>query len=221
MTTTARDSPDSMLTLLFGPGEGAPETLLEASLPRRIEKKLGATWGKLPQVTREVAAREIAATATQLLGVNLIDVLAAGWRDYHELTEMARRTLAPPPGNTELSDLLSHQITQTLQPSISILVDGHCVATLQLCLSVICDIQALLVQVTAGRMVAVHSGRCDITATLLVEDVQVMSRSARVHLPGAIKLDPGLRLLPTRDYPPAEHSRQRAGYAAGAGPVMI
>jgi hypothetical protein len=210
-----------MLTLLFGPGEGAPGLLAETSLPRRIEKKLGATWGKLPQLTRQVAAREIAATAAQLLGTNLIDVLAAGWRDYHTLTEMARRTLAPPPGNTELSDLLSHQITQTLQPSISVLVEGRCVATLQLCLSVVCDIHALLVQVTAGRMVAVHSGRCDITATLLVEDVQVMSRSTRVHLPGVIKLDPGLRLLPARDYPAAERSRQQDSYAAGAGPVVI
>jgi hypothetical protein len=57
--------------------------------------------------------------------------------------------------------------------------------------------------ISAGRLVALHSGRCDITATLSIQGADVVTRQARLELPGAVPLSPGIRLLPVGDYPAA------------------
>jgi hypothetical protein len=49
--------------------------------------------------------------------------------------------------------------------------------------------------ISAGRLVALHSGRCDVTATLAVQGINVLSRQAQLMLPGIIPLSPGIRLL--------------------------
>jgi hypothetical protein len=75
------------------------------------------------------------------------------------------------------------------------------VATLQLNLSVVFDVSALGAGISAGRLVALHSGRCDITATLTIQGTTVITRHAHLELPGIIPLSPEIRLLPARNYP--------------------
>ena len=54
--------------------------------------------------------------------------------------------------------------------------------------------------VREGRLVTLHSGRCDITATLAIQGTNVITRQAHLELPGIIPLGPGIRLLPVRNY---------------------
>jgi hypothetical protein len=84
------------------------------------------------------------------------------------LVGAARRTLAEP-GDTELVDLIAHQITSTQQPSVSVLVDGHQVATLRLSLSIEFDISAVVAGIRAGLLVAIHTGHCDVVVTLAIQ----------------------------------------------------
>jgi uncharacterized membrane protein (GlpM family) len=53
--------------------------------------------------------------------------------------------------------------------------------------------------ISAGRLVALHSGRCDITATLAVQGINVLSRQAHLMLAGIIPLSPGIGLLAAGD----------------------
>jgi hypothetical protein len=55
-----------------------------------------------------------------------------------------------------------HEVTLDQRPSVRVLVNGQQVATIQLTLSVVFAIKALLLTVSGGRIAAVRSGSCDI-----------------------------------------------------------
>ena len=138
-----------------------------------------------------------------LLKVDLIGVLVRGWREHRDIVSAARRTLAAP-GSKELVSMSAHEVTVDQRPSVSVLVDGQRVATLELGLSIVFDVNALLLGISGGHYVAVHSGRCEITATLAVQGTDLLVRQAHLELPGVISLRRGIRLLPVGEYPPGE-----------------
>jgi hypothetical protein len=74
-------------------------------------------------------------------------------------------------------------------------------ATVELGLSVVFDISALVAGIRGGRLVAVHSGRCDATATLAIQDTKVISMQVHLELPGIIPLGRGIRLLADHGHP--------------------
>lgn len=192
--------PSTVLDLLFGRGEDAPAALAHEILSASAGENLGRALADLPKVTREAAVREAAATAAGLLDTDLIGMLVAGWREHRDLAAAAQRTLAAP-GSTELVDVATHEITMTQQPSVSVLVDGRQVATVQLGLSVVFDVSALVAGISAGLLVAMHSGRCDVTGTLAIQGTDAITRQAHFELSGVIPLSPGIRLLAARTYP--------------------
>jgi hypothetical protein len=130
-------------------------------------------------------------------------VLLRGWREHRDIVSAARRTLAAP-GSTELVGMSAHEVTLDQRPSVNVLVDGHQVASLQLGLSIVFDVNAVLLGIGGGRLVAVRSGRCDITATLAVQGTDLLVRHTRLELPGVIPLR-GIRLLPVDEYPVGEN----------------
>lgn len=208
MMPTVQGRPSTTLDLLFGPGQDAPGAMAQQILSAGTD--LRRALEDLPKATREAAIREATTSAAGLLDVDLIGLLVAGWRTHHDLTAAARRTLAAP-GSTEVVDLATHQVTTTQQPSVSILVDGRQVATLQLGLSVVFDVRALVAGVGAGRLVAIHAGRCDVTATLALQGTDVVTRQAHLELPGVIPLSRGIRLLAARNYPARAEQAESAG----------
>ena len=197
MTVVEPVQPLTALALLNGQGQHVPG--LTAHPPLAIEVGDLGSLERLPEATREAAAREVRSAAAGLLDVDLIGLLVAGWRKHHDLTSAARRTLAAP-ASTELVELATHQITAAKHPSVTVLVDGAHVATLQLDLSVVFDVTAVLAGIRGGRLVALHTGRCDITATLAIDGTDVATRQAHLELPGTVPLGPGIRLLPAADY---------------------
>jgi hypothetical protein len=78
---------------------------------------------------------------------------------------------------------------------------GAQVATIQLGLSLVFRVTAMGAGISAGRLVALHSGRCDLTAILAVQGTTVLTRQAHLMLPGVIPVSPGIRLLAAGDYP--------------------
>ncbi len=127
-------------------------------------------------------------------------MLVAGWRKHHDLIGVSQRTVAAP-GSTELVDMAAHQVTVSQHPSVTVLIYGVRVATRQFGLSLEFLVNAMVAGVGAGRLVALHSGRCDITATLAVQGTNVLTKQAHFKLPGVVPLSPGIRLLSARHYP--------------------
>jgi hypothetical protein len=204
MTTTEEGSTPTALDLLFGPDADAAKTLADEILSPGTDQDLGRALAHLPEMTKKAAVQQAATTMAALLKVDLVDVLVRGWREHRNIISAARRTLAAP-GSTELVSMATHEVTLEQRPSISVLVDGQQVATLQLRLSIVFDVHALVLGISGGRLVAVHTGNCDITATLAIQGTDVLTRNAHLQLPGAIPLRQGIRLLPMGQYPPGNY----------------
>ncbi len=185
------------LDLLFESAD-PPEALAREILALGRDQTLGL--GSLPPAVRATAVREAATVAAALLRVDLIGVLVSGWREYRDIVCAARRTLAAP-GSTELVSMVMHEVTVAQHPSVSVLVDSRRVATLQLDLSIVFDVMALLAGISGGRLVALHSGRCDVTVTLAVQGTELLTRRAHLELPGVVTVGQGIRLLPAKEYP--------------------
>lgn len=203
MTPSISAPPHSALALLFGPDEDTPAAIAQHLLSANIGGDIRSALDSLPQMTREAAIGQVTTAAAGLLDVNLADVVVAGWRKHQDLTAAARRTLAAP-GSTELVDLASHRVTAAQDPYVNMLVDGHRVATIRFGLSLSFNISALLAEIQAGRLVALHSGRSEITGALAIQGINVVTRQAHLDLPGIISLREGIRLLPADDYPAAQ-----------------
>jgi hypothetical protein len=216
MTTPGEGSTLTALDLLFGPNANADaaETLAGEILSPGGDQNFGRALAHLSETTRKAAAQEAATTMADLLKVDLIGVLVRGWSEHRDIVSAARRTLAAP-GSTELVNMSSHEVTLDQQPSVSVLVDGQQVATLQLGLSIVFDVNALLLVISGGRLVAVRSGRCEITVTLAVQGTDLLTRHAHLELPGAIPMRRGIRLLPVAEYPVGEYA---PGGDAGSEP---
>jgi len=220
MTISGGARAPTALDLLFE-SASAPEALAREILAVGGDRTLGL--GNLPPAVRGTAVREAATVAAGLLQVDLIDVLVSGWREYRDIVAAARRTLAAP-GTTELVSMVTHQVTVAQHPSVSVLVDSRPVATLRLDLSVVFDVRALLAGISGGRLVALHSGRCDVTVTLAVQGTELLAKRAHLELPGTVQAGQGIRLLPSREYPaggsPAgayAGSQYASGAHAGSG----
>jgi hypothetical protein len=203
MTTAGEDSTPSALDLLFGPDADAAQILAGEILSPGGDQSLGRAIAHLSETTRQAAAQEAATTMAALLKVDLADVLVRGWSEHRDIVSAARRTLAVP-SSTELVSMISHEVTLDQRPSVSVLVDGHQVATLQFGLSIVFEIKALLLGISGGRLVTVRSGRCDITATLAVQGTDLFVRHAHLELPDVLRLQRGFRLLPADAYPAGE-----------------
>jgi hypothetical protein len=217
MMTTGEGSTPTALDLLFGPGAEAvaAETLAGEISSLGGGQDLDRALAHLPETVRKAAAQEAGTTMAALLKVDLIDVLVRGWREHRDIVSAARRTLAAP-GSTELVSMSAHEVTLDQQPSVSVLVDGQQVAVLHLGLSIVFDVNALLLGISGGRLVAVRSGRCDITAILAVQSTDLLVKHARLELPGLIPLRRGIRLLPVGEYPASEDP---AGEHPGSDPT--
>ena len=150
MTTAGEGSTPTNLDLLFGPDTDAANALASAILQIDGDQNLGRALAQFPEMTRKAAAQEAAIAAAALLKVDLADVLVRGWREHRDIVSAARRTLAAP-GSTELVSMPTHEITLEQRPSISILVDGQRVATLQLGLSIVFNVNTLLLGIGGGR----------------------------------------------------------------------
>jgi hypothetical protein len=205
MTSAGEGGTPTALDLLFGPGTNAAETLAGEILSPGGDQNLGRALAHLPEMTRKAAVQEAATTAAALLKVDLIDVLARGWREHQDIVAAARRTLAAPL-STELVSMATHEVTLEQRPSVSVLVDGQKVATLELGLSIVFDVNALLLGISGGRLIAVHSGRCEITGTLAVQGTDLLVKRAHLELPGVVSLRRGIRLLPIGEYPAGDYS---------------
>ncbi len=200
MTSATTADPASALTVLFGTAEGTAVPLV--ALPDAVSANLGRALGSLPPPAGEIAVREVRAAAAGLLDINLVDLLLEGWRQYRDLTSAAQSTLASP-GRSEVVRLAEHRVTAEQQPQ-GVLVNGHQAATIRFRVSVVLDISALLATIKAGLLVAVDAGRCDISVTLAIDDVEVVTKQSRLELPGAIECTPGIRLLSAVWYPAVE-----------------
>ena len=171
-------------------GEGGPGPALEASgAADQIREQLT----RFTETTRGEAVAEVERISADVLNLGIGDVLVGALAGYAALRAAGRRTAADTEAS-ELVELVSHEISLDNQPSIDLLVDGVRVATVHLTLSLLIDIQAMTATVRAGRLTALHVGRCDVTASISVDGTTVASKQGQLQLPVSLPVGAGIPL---------------------------
>ena len=148
------------------------------------------------QATRNEAVKEVERITAELTNLNLIDIILGALSTYEELREAGRRTIGAP-DSPEFVELIGHQVTLENQPSIQLVVNEKQIATVHLLLSLVIDIQALTATVRHGSLTALQIGRCDVGASIGIENTTVARRQAELQLPASIPLGTGIPLVHT------------------------
>ena len=143
MTPLQANAPQTVLDLLFPPGEDSYVAVVPDLLPPGASEDLDRALQNIPATLRKAAVRETTGAAKDLLNADPIGFLVSGWQKHREVIAAARRTVAAP-GIIELVDLATHQITVTQRPAVNLLVDNRQTATVELGLTVVFTISALV-----------------------------------------------------------------------------
>ena len=154
---------------------------------------LDTTLGLVAQTTRQAAGDQVAAVADGVLTLDLGDLVVAGWRKQGQLAAAAERTAANP-GTSELVELATHRVSSVHHPYVELLVNDVRVTTVNFELDLQFEIKALVATVRDGHLVSLHSGDCDLSATLTAEDIRLVSRRKQFSLPVLVRWPLLLRL---------------------------
>jgi hypothetical protein len=149
--------------------------------------------GLVAQTTREAAGDQVAAVAEGVLALDLGDLMVACWRKQGQLAAAAERTAANP-GTSELVELATHRVSSVHHPYVELLINDVRVTTVNFELDLEFEVKALVATVRDGHLVSLHSGDCDLSATLAAEGVQLARRRAHLELPLVVRWP--LRLSP-------------------------
>jgi hypothetical protein len=115
MTPLQANAPQTVLELLFPPGEDNSVAVVPDLLSPGANEDLDRALQNIPATLRKAAVRETTGAAKGLLNADLIGFLVSGWQKHREVIAAARRSVAAP-GSIELVDLATHQITATQRP---------------------------------------------------------------------------------------------------------
>ncbi len=215
MTTASPTQPLTAGVFLFDDAQDGVDALAKALDEKAVLDSVGTALQDLSQSRRRAAGSEVATVTNGLLDIDLAGLVTAGWRKHAALTAAAERTLAAP-GSSEVVELAAHRITSTHRPSVELLINEVHAATIRFELRIEFAVQALAVTVRNGHVVSLHSGACDVTATLTAEGRQLVTRRAHFELPLLIRWP--LRINPGDDDPPPS-SAERLSAPSPASPT--
>jgi hypothetical protein len=187
-------SPITARAVIFGEKEKAVAGLAQALSSGQGTETVNPALQGLSQATRNAAIREISSVGAGLLELDLSALLVAGWRKYTALTQAARRTAAMP-GSEEIVDIVTHRISVISHPNVELLVNDVRVTTVNFDLRIEFEVKALTAVVRSGRIVALDSGRCEVTGIVAIEGVVVATRTAELDLHLLVHLGDGIPLL--------------------------
>ncbi len=186
MTTVIPNQPLTTSVFLFGESQDSGQALAQALDEKGVLSSLGAALQLVSQAGRQAADSQVATVANGLLDLDLGDLLAAGWRRQAALAAAAERTVANP-GSSEVVELATHRITSVHRPFVDLLINDVHVATVNFELRIEFAVKALGVTVRNGHVVSLHSGACEVTATLSAEGVRLARRQEHFELPVLVR----------------------------------
>jgi hypothetical protein len=165
-----------------------------AAVPKGGWPVLRARLSRVRSDLRPTAERELAAAVAGLFDVDLADAVREAWRTHARLVAAARATVDNP-GATEMVALAEHRITASHTPHVDLIIDDVKVATIEVTIEIVIDAQGIVATVHAGRLVALHNGRCQACVTLTFAGEQLLSGTAILDAPSTVSLGAGIDLL--------------------------
>lgn len=199
MSATTIAHPITVRALLFGSDEDSVAAITRALSEEGVLDEAKQTLQKLSAAGRGRVISETATLISDLLALDVGDLLLAAWRTRAKLIAAAQRTREVP-GSRAVVDLATHRVTQTYRPYIDLRLDGQHIHwrlhrfKLELLLSF--DVHALVGVVRDGRLVELGSGSCELACSLTIDKYRLAERKARLEPPLVVRLGSGVLLLP-------------------------
>jgi hypothetical protein len=193
MTTTAATQPFTVSAFLFGEDQDPEQALAQALHEHGVLGSTGTALELVSEAGREAAGDQVAVVANGLLDLDLGDLVVAGWRKQGQLAAAAERTAANP-GTSELVELATHRVSSVHHPYVELLINDRRVTTVNFELELQFEVKALVATVRDGHLVSLHSGDCDLSATLTAEGVRLASKRRHFDLPLVVRWPLLLRL---------------------------
>jgi len=213
MTTTIDADPMTASVFLFQ-RQDTSQALAEALDDHGVLRSGDVVRRLATRIARAAAKDQLGVVADGLLNLDLGDLVIAGWRKHERLAAAAQRTAANP-GSSERIQLATHRISSVHRPSVELLVNDTHLTNVNFELDIEFVITALEMTVRQGQVVSLHSGNCDISATLTAEGGPT-GQPAK-NLPAAAGRPLAAAAAPRRRYRPAT-VRGQVPPGAGANP---
>ena len=124
-----------------------------------------------------------------LLDLNVVDILLAGWKKHLDVRNQLAAT-ADDPSRTVLVHLGRHTLDSTHTPSIELRAQGRTVLELAFPLELAFQIEAVELTLRAGAVREVRTGRVTVRGTVKLEGTTILERQlSAIDLPGRIVLN--------------------------------
>ena len=124
-----------------------------------------------------------------LLDLNVVDILLAGWKKHLDVRNQLAAT-AQDPSRTVLVHLGQHTLDSTHTPSIELRAQGRTVLELSFPIELAFQIEAVELTLRAGAVREVRTGRVTVRGTVKLEGTTILERQlSAIDLPGRILLD--------------------------------
>ena len=200
MTTSGEGGTPTALDLLFGPNTDAAEILAGGSC-RPAARVSPAPWRSSPRRRGRPPCRRRrppgpAGLAEGRPGRRARTRLARAPRYRLRRAEDAGRTRQHRTGQRVRAR--NHAGAAALRQRAG---GWQTVATLQFGLSIVFDLNAVLLEISGGQLTDVRSGRCDVTATLAVQGADLFVRQAHLEPPVSSRWGGESGSCPHGEYP--------------------
>jgi hypothetical protein len=172
--------------------DGFTRERMDHRVPELVSSRLGGVHAAVVGGVQT----EIGQLIDDVLGADVADVLASGWRKHRMLREAGRRTLDEP-GRQERVELAAHSISFRQQPAIEIRVDEVAVPAIHFDVELVARIAALVGVVDGGRLTSIEAGEVDLSGSLSCEGVELAHGrlDPPIDLHGVVSLGDGIRLV--------------------------
>jgi len=185
-TVTARDT-------LF-PRRDATAALVDALTHSDVSGQVSRTVKHLSGPGHRELLRQLATATTELLDLDLTQLVAHTLRTYRALVAAAERTVAEP-GSVEIVQLQSVPITWQRQAVAQLWLNEVMCLRVDFQLAVLLEFH-LEATVKNGRLTALPFGRCTVTITLSSRDQALAATRHTLDLHATLPLGDGLPLAP-------------------------
>lgn len=136
----------------------------------------------------------VADESRDLLNLNVVDVLLSAWKKFMQIEEYADPKKHPPE-EKNFVPLAAHTIESAHHPSVRILLSGKEVGSVEFDLEFSLDLEAFVLVVQNGKVMAIQTGSGKGRGSLSLAGVELWKRElAPVHFPGSIALGTGFPL---------------------------
>jgi hypothetical protein len=169
--------------------EGRPlrDSIEDAELSVRLQ--LPAVPTGLSHLVTEFEWRGLAERVGDLLDINVVDVLLAGWKKHDEVRTQLRVT-AVDPSRTVLVYIGHHIVDSTHTPSIELRSHGRRVVELSFPIELKFEIAAIELTLRAGAITEIRSGEVKARGSVKLESAVILERElSPLRLPDKIVLD--------------------------------